>query len=161
MAPQKFKLGRDSLSYLLVKYSNNAKSTKRFSIDSLQKGPEYGIQRLERIFLKNKHFDFAVMYDAKTNTIRWYYHPKTGLSRLTKKQYYETLDPGSLKIYLIYNSAYRRRTGQVKGTALKIDELNEIHQYWNEDIERIQIYKNGSLIQHYIKGQFFSVEEMI
>jgi hypothetical protein len=157
-ASDKFKLGRDSLTYLAVKYPNQKDAFKRYSMDhKTPNNPQRGVSRLERVFLQQKHFEWAVLYDNKTGKIIAYYHPTTGTEQLDKETYYKALGKASLKLYLIYNSAYKRRTGRTKGLSMPIESLKDVAQYWNQDVERIMVYQNGKHTQNFIKGQFFKV----
>lgn len=157
-ASDKFKLGRDSLTYLAVKYPNQKDAFKRYSMDhKTPQNPQRGVSRLERVFLQQKHFEWAVLYDNKTGKILAYYHPTTGTEQLDKETYYKALGRTSVKLYLIYTSAYKRRTGRTKGLSVPIESLKDVPQYWNQDIERIMVYQNGKHTQNFIKGQFFKV----
>jgi hypothetical protein len=154
----KFKLGRDSLTYLAVKYPNQTDAYKRYSMDhKTPNNPQRGVSRLERVFLQQKNFEWAVLYDNKTRKIIAYYHPTTGTEQLDKEKYYKALGKASIKLYLIYNSAYKLRTGRTKGLSMPIESLEDVAQYWNQDIERIMVYQNGKHTHNFIKGQFFTV----
>lgn len=154
----KFKLGRDSLSYLMVKYPTNQQPFKRYSMDSKTRNDaQLGIDRLERVFLRGKNYEWAVLYDNKTKKVQHYYHPTRNTQQLDKQDYFKALGKASLKLYIIYNAAYKLRTGRTKGLSMPLKDLSEVAQYWNADIERIMIYKNGQHTQNFIKGQFFKV----
>ena len=154
----RFKLGRDSLTYLAIKYPHQKDAFKRYSMDhKTPNNPQRGINRLERVFLQQKPFEWAVLYDNKTGKILAYYHPTTGTEQLDKTRYYKALGRSSLKLYLIYTAAYRRRTGRTKGLSISIDSIEEVAQYWNQDVERIMVYQNGQHTHNFIKGQFFRV----
>ena len=150
----RFKLGKDSLTYLIIKYPQHSNTIKRYSIDKTRQDPEGGINRLERKFLQGNPFEWAVLFDKNDKKLA-YYHPKTGTQKLTKEQYYDALGKGSLKIYLIYTAAHRRATGRVKGDSFKIEDMSDVEQYFNSDVERINVYKNSILTHYYKNGQFF------
>jgi len=152
----KFKLGRDSLTYLMIKYPQHTKPYKRYSMDSKTRtDAQLGIDRLERIFLKGKTYEWAILYDNKTASIIHYYHPTRNTQQLNKNEYSKAIGKTALKLYLIYNAAYKMKTGRTKGLSVPIKELTEVEQYWNTDIERIMIYQNGQHSHNFIKGQFF------
>lgn len=153
-----FKLKRDSLTYLLIKTSSNSTPIKRYSLDyRTPKNPALGIDRLERVFIKGKAFEWAVLYDNKTNQIQAYYHPKAQDQQLSKSEFQVLLGKVKLKLYIIYTKDYKLKTGRKKGLTMPIQEVNEIPQYWNQDVERIMVYQNGKHTQNFIKGQFFQV----
>lgn len=153
-----FKIKRDSLTYLLLKTPGNATPIKRYSLDArTPQNPILGVNRLERVFLKGKVFEWAVLYDNKTNKILAYYHPKKQDQALSKEEFQTLLGKVQIKLYIIYNAAYKLKTGRKKGLSMPIEQLDEIPQYWNQDIERIMVYQNGKHTQNFIKGQFFKV----
>jgi hypothetical protein len=153
-----FKIKRDSLSYLLVKTPGNPTPIKRYSLDyRTPQNPALGVNRLERVFIKGKGFEWAVLYDNRNNKIQAYYHPKKQDQQLNKEEFQVLLGKVKLKLYIIYNAAYKLKTGRTKGLSMPIEELNEIPQYWNKDVERIMVYQNGKHTQNFIKGQFFKV----
>ena len=154
----KFKIKIDSLSYLLVKTPGNSTPFKRYSLDSrTPENPALGVNRLERVFLKGKVFEWAVLYDNRNNKIQAYYHPKKQEQQLSKEDFQALLGKVKLKLYIIYNAAYKLKTGRKKGLSMPIEQLEEIPQYWNKDVERIMVYQNGKHTQNFIKGQFFKV----
>ncbi|BDS12367.1 hypothetical protein [Aureispira anguillae] len=153
-----FKLKKDSLTYLLIKTSNSSTPIKRYSLDyRTPNHPALGVDRLERVFIKGKAFEWAVLYDNKTNQIQAYYHPKTQDQQLSKDKFQMLLGKVKLKLYIIYTAAYKLKTGRTKGLSMPIQELTEIPQYWNQDVERIMVYENGKHTQNFIKGQFFKL----
>ena len=153
-----FKLKVDSLSYLLLKTSSNPTPLKRYSLDyRTPQNPDLGVNRLERVFLKGKGFEWAVLYDNRNNKIQAYYHPKKQDEQLDKEEFLKLLGKVKLKLYIIYSAAYKLKTGRKKGLTMPIEQLDEIPQYWNKDVERIMVYQNGKHTQNFIKGQFFTV----
>lgn len=153
-----FKIKRDSLSYLLIKTPGNPTPIKRYSLDAkTPQNPSLGIHRLERVFLKGKVFEWAVLYDNKTGKINAYYHPQKQDQALSKEAFQQLLGSVKLKLYIIYKAAYKLKTGRTKGLSMPIERLDETPQYWNQDVERIMVYQNGQHTHNFIKGQFFRV----
>lgn len=153
-----FKLGRDSLTYLAIKYPHQKDAFKRYSMDhKTPNNPQRGISRLERVFLQQKPFEWAVLYDNKTGKINAYYHPQKQDQALSKEAFQQLLGSVKLKLYIIYKAAYKLKTGRTKGLSMPIERLDETPQYWNQDVERIMVYQNGQHTHNFIKGQFFRV----
>lgn len=152
-----FKLGKDSLTYLLIK-KHGGIPFKRYSID--KKTPQcskLGIDRLERIFIDRKPFDWAVLYSNVTNQIIAYYHPKTQTKQLNKTDFTALNKANEWKIYIIYTQRYKLKTGRTSRLSLPIDDLSDVQQYWNRDTQRIMVYNNGQHTHNFMKGQFFKV----
>lgn len=156
-ATKKFKLGRDSLSYLLLKLPN-MRPLKRYSMDhKTPQHPQLGIERLQRVFLKGKVFEWAVLYDNQSNQVQAYYHPKTQDQPLDKSSFYKALQKPKIKLYIIYTPAYKLKTGRTKGLSMPIESLEEVPQYWTPEVAKIMIYQDGKHTHNFIKGQFFTL----
>jgi hypothetical protein len=152
-----FKFKIDSLSYLLIKSPSCSVPIKRYSLDyRTPQNPDLGINRLERVFVKGKSFEWAALYNNKDHKVIAYYHPKTQDQQLDKDEYLKVLNKVKLKLYIIYTAAYKLKTGRKKGLTMSIESLDDVAQYSNQDVERIMIYQNGKHTQNFIKGQFFT-----
>jgi hypothetical protein len=95
----KFKLGLDSLTYILIHY-NNGQTLKFYSIDWGRgikgKDKSVGIARLENNMLKNKAtWERATLHEAD-NKILSYYHHSTEICPKMKK-YASRLENGCVK----------------------------------------------------------------
>lgn len=152
-----FKLGRDSLTFLLVKYTDKPVPYKRYSLDAGQNlDPSAGIKRLEKIFLKGQVFDWANITHKESGNIIHYYNGATGTQQLTKEEYTtnRAKNNSSLKIYVIYTAQYKIRTGNPKGRSFAINDISEVKQYWNQNVMRIQVYKDEVHTHNFVNGKF-------
>jgi hypothetical protein len=93
-----------------------------------------------------------MLREAGSNAVYHYYHPNTGIERLDKDRYKEQLTAYSL--YIIHSSSYKRKMGITKGKSQRIYDLEQIHQYWDKDVLRIDIYVKGKKIKSYENGRF-------
>jgi len=158
----KFKLKKDSLTTLLlflasgqkrIKYSIDGSTTTRLNMSN-------GIARLERVFLKQKqegNWATAVLYCNKTKQPLHYYHHQTGLQKLNKSQFASLLQQGqksNYNIYIVPNEKAREK-GQHTGERVKNVMLSDVDLYWSDLVQKICIYKGGSLCCEYLgKGKF-------
>lgn len=137
-----------SVAYLQVKFKNNS-NPKGFKIKNFEKD----LNRIENYLKGQKNrWSWALLREIGSNAIYHYYHPNTDIQRLDLEAYKEELTAYSL--YIIPTSAYKLRTGISKGTSQRIYDLEQIHNYWNKDVLRIDIYVEGKKINSYEKGLF-------
>jgi hypothetical protein len=149
---------KNALSYLLLKTESNPTPMKRYSFDQkTPTDPRRGIAKLERFFLKEGDFEWAILYDNQTGEKIAYYHPSTKDQPISLPTYNKLLGKSQIKLYIIYTSTYKLRTGRTKGLTMPIEDLKEVEQYWNQDVQRIMIYQNQRHTHNFINGQFFTV----
>lgn len=149
---------KNALSYLLLKQIGNPTPQKRYSFDSkTPHDPRIGIAKLERAYLKEGNFEWAVLYNNQTGEKIAHYHPTHRDEPINLQVYNKLLGKSKIKLYIIYTNAYKLRTGNTKGLTMPIENLEEVEQYWNADVKSIMIYQNNQHTHNFSKGQFFAV----
>lgn len=142
------KPAKKNKAYLQIRFKNNP-NPKGFKTDNLGKG----LTRLEQYLqtVQGK-WDWALLRQANTGNIIYYYHPNTGTQRLDLDGYKEQLTCYSL--YIIPTLAYKKQHDNVKGISKRVYSLENIEQYWNQHVLRIDIYQDGKLVNQYERGKF-------
>lgn len=136
------------VAYLQVKFKDN-ENPKAFHIYNFG----LGLDKIEN-YLKTVRgkWDWALLRQAKTNNIFYYYHPNTGTKRLDQKAYKKQLE--FFMLYIIPTSKYKNRHGSQKGISKRVQNLDEVPAYMNKDVLRINVYQRGELINCYERGKF-------
>lgn len=135
------------IAYVHVNFKNNS-NYKSMKIEN-----EKDLKSVEKYLLKHvRAWKWASLKDLSTKAVYHYYHPNTGIQRLDLATYKEQFTAYSL--YIIPTSSYKRKTGITKGKSQRIYDLEQIHQYWNKDVLRIDVYVEGKKINSYENGRF-------
>jgi ABC-type bacteriocin/lantibiotic exporter with double-glycine peptidase domain len=114
---------------------------------------EKDLKSVEKYLLKHvRAWKWASLKDISTKGVYHYYHPNTGIQRLSLEAYKEQFTAYSL--YIIPTSSYKRKTGTTKGKSQRIYDLEQIDQYWTKDVLRIDVYVEGKKINSYENGRF-------
>jgi hypothetical protein len=150
-AKPKQKRVKNFVAFVHVKFKNNP-NYKAMKIEN-----EKDLKSVEKYLLNNvRAWKWASLKDISTKGVYHYYHPNTGVQRLSLEAYKEQFTAYSL--YIIHTSSYKRRTGKMKGDSQRIYDLDQIHQYWNKDVLRIDIYVEGKKINSYENGRLLNTK---
>lgn len=149
------KKARTELYYVLIKWKNNP-TPKKFYVKSTA---PHNIE----LYLKRRLHLWENAHLARTATkkIEHYYHPDhyqmaADQHRLTKEQYYSICfkPPKTYLLCIIHTTSYKRRTGDYKFKGAIIKNLNEVLNYWNKDVLRIDIREGKTLVNSFDKRGF-------
>lgn len=165
----KYKLIEDSESYIIIQH-NNGQSRKLYSIDWGKgingKDAQIGVERLENNLLKGKTtWERATLFNKSDDKILNYYHQSSGIQRLNKAAYNAALGLGKkykqkISIYIV-PSRNARLKGNHKGLSINhIGTLEDIPQYFNTDVQHIQVYINSKLTYKYTGTTFQEVAKI-
>lgn len=141
---------KPSVAYIQIKFKDND-NPKGFKVSDL----DGAVKRMERYLSKVKgKWSWAVLRMKGTNEIVHYYHPSKETQRLTVQDYKEILLEQRIGIYIIYNQAWRKRNKTQKGVSKYISNLDEVRSHYNHEVQRIDIYKDGKLINQFKNNKF-------
>jgi ABC-type bacteriocin/lantibiotic exporter with double-glycine peptidase domain len=144
---KKIKVAKNFIAYVHINFKDNA-NYKSMKIEN-----EKDLKSVEKYLLKHlRAWKWASLKDINTKAVYHYYHPTTGVERLNLETYKEQFTAYSL--YIIPTSSYKRKMGIIKGKSQRIYDLDQIHQYWNKDVLRIDVYVEGKKINSYENGRF-------
>jgi hypothetical protein len=124
-----------------------------------QHDPERGLWRFENKILKPAagkwEFAFVRSNDGTIFPILHYYHPKSGISRLDKAEYLRAIGAqlNFYNLYLVPGTAMRER-GETKGLNVGFATKDEVEAWWDNGLQKIQLYQGKKLCWEYIKGKF-------
>jgi ABC-type bacteriocin/lantibiotic exporter with double-glycine peptidase domain len=143
----KAKVQKNYIGYVHILFKN------RTNYQPMKYENEKQLKSIEKYLMKHIHsWKWATLREIGTNAILAYYHPSTGVEHLDLETYKKQFTAYSL--YIIPTSAYKRKTGIMKGKSQRIYDLDQIHQYWTKDVLRIDVYVEGKQINSYENGRF-------
>ena len=139
--------------YIMVKWKNNPKATKLFVKSTTPKTME--------VYLKNRlHlWENAHLANSITEEIYQYYHPSQynmagGQHRLNKQQYSRLYVAQQYLLCIIPTTKYKRQTNDYRYKGAVINSLEEVPDYWNKNVLRIDVRIGKQLINRYDENGF-------
>lgn len=150
---QEKKKGPKGPYYIMVKFKNNPKATK-FFVKSTHP------QKME-LYLKNHlHlWENAHLADSITGEIHHYYHPDqyqmaADQHRLTKEQYSRFYVAQQYCLCIIPTTKYKRQTNDYSFKGAIVNSLEEVANYWNKNVLRIDVRIGKQLVNSYDENGF-------
>lgn len=138
------------IAKFLVCWNDNPDNMFPMKVFSLKKC----IPRIERYLDSKKGlWKYCLLKDESTGTILSYYHPSNGSKALDQETYKKLNQKNSYSLYIIPTAAYKRRTGSQKGITKRVYHLDDVEQYYNKDVSKIDIYQKGKKINSF-NGKF-------
>lgn len=139
--------------YVMIKYKNNPEATKLFVKSTSPK-------KLEMYLKNHLHlWENAHLADSITGEIYHYYHPKQyqmagDQHRLTKEQYSRFYTAQNYLLCIIHTTRYKRRINDYRYKGAIVKSLEEVPDYWNKNVLRIDIRIGKQLINSYDENGF-------
>lgn len=113
------------------------------------KGGHNHTPKFERLLKKTQgQWTWATIYASGKNAeILHYYHFSKGLERLNLNQYKEALKGEKVNLYIIFNKEGKQQRGTEKGQTILNSTLEQMDNFINKNVLKIQAYKNNLLIK--------------
>lgn len=150
---QKAKPAPKAPYYVMVKWKNNPVATKLYVKSTAPKTME--------VYLKNRlHlWENAHLGNSVTGQIYHYYHPSqyqmaADQHRLSKEQYRRLHVNQKYFLCIIPTTKHKRQTNNYKYKGAVVYALEDVPQYWNRNVLRIEIRLGKQLINSYDENGF-------
>lgn len=112
------------------------------------------IRNFEKNLRKNQGtWEYAVFYHNGKK--EHYYHHSTGIERLNVKEYNQQLNKTRINIYIVPTQEYKDRTGQQRFKPVYGAKIEDMPNYYNDDVLKVIAYLNNKPIRTYQDGKFY------
>lgn len=153
---QQLKPKKKEAYYVMVKFKNSP-TARKFWVKN-------GTPKTMEAYLKNHlHlWENAHLAHTASGMICHYYHPSSyrmagDQHRLTKERYNKCCGHQVYLLSIIPTTAYKRKTRNYSCRSGRVFSLDDVPNYWNKNILRIDIRQGKQLVGHYDENGFREV----